>query len=61
MCTKATIFYEKACANNVIMAQSPEAKPLGSNVKKFKKSVWDSEKEDGMLDLLRAKFSPNSR
>ena len=50
-----------ACANNVIVAQSPsEAKSLGSNVKGFKKSVWDSEKEDVMLDLLRVKFSPNS-
>ena len=52
--TKATIFHDKACANNVIQAQSPsEAKSLGSNVKGLKKSVWDSEKEDVM-------FSPNS-
>ena len=59
--TKATRFHDKACANNVILAQSPsEAKSLGSNVKGFKKSVWDSEKEDVMLDLLRAKFYPNS-
>ena len=59
--TKAARFHDKACANNVILAQSPsETKSLGSNVKRFKKSVWDSEKEDVMLDLLRAKLSPNS-
>ena len=59
--TKATRFYDKACANNVILVQSPsKAKSPGSNVNGFKKSVWDSEKEYVMLDLLRAKFSPNS-
>ena len=59
--TKTTRFHDKACANNGILAQSPsEAKSLGSNVKGFKKSVWNSEKEDVMLDLLRAKLSPNS-
>ena len=59
--TKATRFHDKACANNVILVQSScEAKSLGSNVNGFKKSVWESEKEDVMLDLLRAKFSPNS-
>ena len=43
------------------MAQSPsEAKSLGLNVKGFKKSLWDSEKEYVMLYLLIAKFSPNS-
>ena len=56
--TKATRFHDKACANNVILAQSPsKAKSLGSNVKGFKKYVWDSEKDDAILDLLRAKSS----
>ena len=50
-----------ACANNIILAKSPsEAKSLGSNVKGNKKFVWDSEKEDVTLDLLRGKLSPNS-
>ena len=51
-----------SCANNIILAQSPcEIKSLCLNVKGFKKYVWDSEKEEVMLDLLRAKFSPNSQ
>ena len=58
--TTATRFNDKACVNNIILAKSPsKAESLGSNVKAFKKSVWDSEKEDVMLDLLRANFSPN--
>ena len=53
--TKATVFHDKACANNVILAQSPsEAKSLGSNLKGFKKSVWDIEKEEVMWNLLGA-------
>ena len=60
--TKTPRIHDKAYEHNVILAQSPsEAKSLGSNVKGFKKSVWDSEKEDVMLDHLRAKFSPNSQ
>ena len=54
--TTATRFHDRGCANNVILAQSrSDAKSLGSNVKGFKKYVWDSEKEAVMLDLLRAK------
>ena len=45
--TKATRFHDKT-------------KSLGSNIKGFKKSVSDNEKKDVMLDLLRAKLSPNS-
>ena len=60
--TNATRFDDKTCAHNIIQAKSPsETKSLCSNVKGFEKSVWDSEKEDVMLDLLRAKFSLNSQ
>ena len=56
--TKANKFHNKACANNVTLAQSPsQSKSLGSNVNGFKKYVWDSEKEEVMLDLLRNIFS----
>ena len=52
-------FHDKACANNIILAKPPsDAKLLDSTLKGFKKTVWDSEKVDVMLDLLRAKFSP---
>ena len=59
--TNATRYHDEACANNIILSKSPyEAKSLGSNVKGFKKPVWNSEKEDLMLDILRDKFSPIS-